>query len=48
MAKPSSGSNRYAASPYDANPEFFDTLVELDLPANSSGAERTIELIPSK
>ena len=26
----------------------FDTLVELDLPADSSGVERTIELIPSK
>ena len=27
---------------------YFDTLVELDLPADSSGVERTIELIPSK
>ena len=26
----------------------FDTLVELNLPADSSGVERTIELIPSK
>ncbi len=38
----------YAASPYYLNPRFFDTLVELDLPADSDGVERTIELIPSK
>jgi hypothetical protein len=50
VAKPdgSDSNPAYAAFPYDANPKFFDTLVELDLPANSSGAERTIELIPSK
>ena len=40
--------NWYVAFPTDANPKFFDTLVELDLPADSSGVERTIELIPSK
>jgi hypothetical protein len=40
--------NVYIASPLNADPTAFDTLVELDLPADSSGAERTIELIPSK
>ena len=40
--------NWYIALPTDANPKFFDTLVELDLPADSSGVERAIELIPSK
>jgi hypothetical protein len=40
--------NTYFASPVNANPKFFDTLVELNLPADSSGVERTIELIPSK
>jgi hypothetical protein len=40
--------NWFMAAPTDANPKFFDTLVELNLPADSSGVERTIELIPSK
>ncbi|MGP0066139.1 MAG: carboxypeptidase-like regulatory domain-containing protein [Isosphaeraceae bacterium] len=40
--------NWYMAAPTDANPEFFDTLVELNLSADSSGVERTVELIPSK
>ena len=38
----------YDAFPVNANPKELDTLVELDLPADSSGVERTIELIPSK
>ena len=38
----------YAASPMYAFPKAFDTLVELNLPADSRGVERTIELIPSK
>jgi hypothetical protein len=46
VAKPSS--NQYIASPLNAMPEAFDTLLELDLPADSSGVERTIELSPSK
>ena len=40
--------NWYVALPTDANPQFFDSLVELNLPADSSGVEHTIELIPSK
>ncbi len=46
MAKPLY--NSYGATPINADPKAFDTLVELDLPADSSGVERTIELIPSK
>jgi hypothetical protein len=38
----------YGASPTNVFPKSFDTLVELDLPAGSSGVEHTIELIPSK
>jgi RNA polymerase sigma factor (sigma-70 family) len=40
--------NTYFASPLNADPTEFDTLLELDLPADSGGVERTIELIPSK
>jgi RNA polymerase sigma factor (sigma-70 family) len=40
--------NMYIASPINADPKAFDILVELDLPANSIGVERTLELIPSK
>jgi RNA polymerase sigma factor (sigma-70 family) len=40
--------NSYGASPVNADPRNLDTLVELNLPADSSGVERTIELIPSK
>jgi hypothetical protein len=40
--------NTYLAAPICPNPKNFDTLVELDLPADSGGMERTIELIPSK
>ena len=40
--------NSYIACPVNVDPKAFDTLVELDLPAGSSGLERTIELIPSK
>jgi hypothetical protein len=40
--------NSYIASPINADPKAFDALVELDLPAGSSGVERTIELIPSQ
>ncbi len=40
--------NSYGASPVNADPRWLDTLVELNLPADSSGVERTIELIPSK
>ncbi len=53
LAKPSDPDpnarySTYDAFPVNANPKEFDTLVELDLPADSSGVERTIELIPSK
>ena len=40
--------NSYNAFPINADPKALDTLVELNLPADSSGMERTIELIPSK
>jgi hypothetical protein len=40
--------NSYGASPVNADPRVLDTLVELNLPADSSGVERTIALIPSK
>ena len=40
--------NAYIALPINADPKQFDTLLELDLPADSGGVERTIELIPSK
>ncbi len=46
VAKPLS--DQYIASPLNAVTKAFDTLVELELPADSSGVERTIELIPSK
>ena len=46
VAKPLN--NSYNASPLNASPKAFDTLIELDLPADSAGVERTIELIPSK
>ncbi len=45
---PNARNNSFNAYPLDANPKDFDTLVELDLPADSSGIERTIELVPSK
>jgi hypothetical protein len=53
VAKPSNPDPKtrlgwYVALPVDAYAGYFDTLVELDLPADSSGVERTIELIPSK
>jgi hypothetical protein len=40
--------NSYNAFPVNAMPKAFDSLVELDVPADSTGMERTIELIPSK
>jgi RNA polymerase sigma factor (sigma-70 family) len=41
-------SNSYIAAPVNAHPQLYDTLVELDLAADSRGEERTIELIPVK
>ncbi len=40
--------NSYGASPVNADPRWLNTLVELNLSADSSGEERTIELIPLK
>jgi hypothetical protein len=50
VAKPSGspGNGSYDAYPVNANPKAFDNLVELNLPADASGVERTIELIPAK
>jgi hypothetical protein len=46
VAKPPG--DTHTALPVSALPKAFDTLVELDLSAGSSGVERTIELIPWK
>jgi hypothetical protein len=46
LAKPSG--NSYNAYPINASPKALDTLVELNLAADSSGVERTLELVPSK
>jgi len=45
---PNARSNAYIALPLNANPKAFDTLIELNPPADSSGVERTIVLVPSK